>query len=380
MADDDDEGLFQGLWQELIDDDYDDVKPRFLAKLVTDIESQHQYHSNQQRGKYYDTFGTLRFAPRINLSEHFSLNGNINLSRMSTPYETNRVNADRFFEDHGMTVRELTLNHTKDNLSIIAGKFSPNFGTAWRWGRGIWARDLADNYRQLEKIGVGTMYKAGNEHQIGQYHFGLSAFTNDRKNLDNALMYNRDSDQKSDGKPGDTRSLESYVASLDIKFDFAKKEKLTYHFSYLNLAVNKKASSVTPGKIDDQKGYSLALNYRYPMHENFLLDTLIEFVNMKNVGGNSDVSEQYLSASIVAELYDKWNITFASAQRKNKEIEQNGFDEQLFEGSFGYKIRQTRFFDQLLLQIGYKSLRTNYKTSIIENNSYGLLVRYIQSF
>lgn len=382
----DDDNLFQGLWQEFIEDDYEDIKSQFSAKLVVDLESEHRHNSTRRQDEYNDTFGTVRFAPRIKLGKNLSLNGNIRLSRVSSQHAADRRNTlpngggDRFFEENGITARELVINYTKDDLSLIAGKFSPAFGTAWRWGRGIWARDVAENYRQLEKIGVGTIYKAGDYHKTGRYHFGFSAFTNDRKNLDNSLMNKRDSDQKSDARPGDTRSLESYVASVDIKFDFEENEKLTYHFSYLNLAVNETASQVTPTKIDDQKGFAAALNYRYPINDNFLLDTLVEYVDMKNVNGDSDITEKYLNASFVAEFYDNWNITLASGQRKNIEIDQNGFDEQLFEGSFGYKMKKTRFFDQLLLQIGYKSLRTNYKTSIIENNSYGLLVRYIKSF
>lgn len=377
---------FDGLWPNFIAKDYSAIEERFSAKLVTDINLDHQYNSTYEKDEFNDSRIIARFSPRVKITKNLSLNGNFRSERMSTSHEESRRNAsssgggDRSFEENGITINELAFNYTKKDVSLIAGKFGPNFGKAWRWGRGIWANDIAESYRQNEKLGLGGIYKAGDKQKTGRYNFGFSAFTNDTKNLDNSIINKRESDHKYDGRPGDTRSLESFVASADINFDFKNDEELSYHFAYLKLAVDKRNSKVTPSKIDAQKGLVMNMKYRYPINDNLLLDGLIEYVDMKNVGGDSDIGESYFNASLVSEIYENWNITLASSSRKNVEINQNGFDQNLSEISFGYKVNKNRFFDNLLLQIGYKNLRTNYKTSIDIQNSYGILVRYIKSF
>lgn len=376
---------FQGLWPNFINKDQDN-ESKFSGRIINDIDFDHQNNSTRRKEEYKDTKIVTRFSSQIKINNNFSLNSNLRLARVNTDYEESRRDAspngggDRTFEETGIMVRELALKYTKKDLSIIAGKFAPDFGAAWRWGRGIWSKDLAGSYRQVEKLGLGGIYKMGDRQKTGRYNFGFSAFTNDRKNLDNSLINKRDSDHKYDAKAGDTRSLESYVASLDINFDFKNNEELSYHFAYLNLAMNERLSQITPTKIDDQKGFVVNGKYRYPINDNFLVDGLLEYVDMKNVGGDSDISDRYFNASFVGEIYKNWNTTLAFANRKNLEIDQNGFDQNLSEISFGYKLNKNRFFDQLLLQVGYKNLRTNYKDSLNVQNSYGVLARYIKSF
>ena len=309
----------------------------------------------------------------------------IRLDQTSTESEQNlrALNpsaGNQYFENQTLFAQEIVITYENKNTSLLAGKFTPNFGTAWQWGRGIWSHDLARNYKENEKLGVGGVYRVGNLKKVGLYNFGLAAFTNDRNNLDNSLITNRDSDSKSDAKPGDTKSLKSYVASLDILFAFNKKEQLSYHFSYIDMAVNSRASSIPQNKIDSQKGIAAGMNYRYPINDYFLLDTLLEYVDLKNIGGNSDVGQQYSTLSFVGELCRNWNVTGATTNLAQKQINQNGFDQNLSEISVGYKFDKTVIFDKLLLQVGYKNSRTNYKTSVETNNSYGVLLRYIKSF
>jgi hypothetical protein len=380
------DSYFQGLWPNLVNKEYNVNEPMFSNRIVSDVNLDHRYNSTNRKDEYNDTATVARLSSKIKLNKNFSLNGRFSLNRISTADEDGRRSAssdgggDRAFENSGIAIRELNLSYAKKDVALVAGKFTPDFGTAWRWGRGIWSNDLANNYRQGEKLGLGGIYKMGDKQKTGRYNFGFSAFTNDRKNLDNSLINKRDSNHKYDAKPGDTRSLESYVASLDINFDFKNNEELSYHFAYLNLAVNERSSQVTPTKIDDQKGFVAGGKYRYPINDNFLFDGLLEYVDMKNVDGDSDINEKYFNASFVGEIYQNWNTTLAFANRKNVEIDQNGFDQNLSEISFGYKLNKNRFFDQLLLQVGYKNLRTNYKTSLDVQNSYGVLARYIKSF
>ncbi len=291
---------------------------------------------------------------------------------------------DRAYENLGLYVRELKLGYVDENFSFYAGKFRPHFGMAWSVGRGIWGNQFALNYQQLEKIGLSTYLRAGDLAKTGRYEFGVSFFTNDRKNLDNSLINKRDSDRKNQGLPADTRNLDSYVASLDVAFDFARDEKLFYRFSYQNLAVNSLASTVDSNKIGDQKGYSALINYQYPINSNLNLNGLAEYVYLKNVGGNSDITDKYLSSSLVANFFKNWNATLIYNAQQHFHLDQNGYDRNLTEISGGYSFFGNKLFDKLLFQVAYRNMRTNNKTAaaggLDTKNSYGILVRYIKDF
>jgi hypothetical protein len=372
----------QGLCQILMKNNYRMTEPKFSARLVTDIDFDRHYNSTDGVEQYSDTRSISRLFSRVKLNDEFALNTNLEFSSFNSVSGERTGNAigDRAFEENGAGIEELALSYNHKNVTILAGKYIPNFGTSWRWGRGIWSKDIAQSYKQDGKLGFAGIYKAGDKQKTGEYNFGFAAFTNDRKNLDNSFSNKSSPDHKYDAKAGDTRSLQSYVASVDIDFDFKEGEELSYHFAYMNLAVNERASKVAPTKIDNQKGFVASGKYRYPLHENFLLDGLLEYVDMRNVGGDSDITDKYFNFSLVGEIYHNWNVTLAESNRKNVEIDQNGFDQNLSEISFGYKLDKSRFFDQLLLQVGYRKLRTNYKTSLNEQDSVGILARYIKLF
>jgi hypothetical protein len=376
---------FEGLWQNLANQNFEEIEQRISGKLISDIDLNHYYDATDKKDEYNDANLISRFNSKIKINKNIFVNSNFLLTRMESAKEDDKRNAsqnagDRSFENLGIVTRELAISYSDKKKALIAGKFNPNFGTAWRWGRGIWARDLAQNYRQLEKLGIGAIYKLGDKEKTGRYNFGFSAFTNDRKNLDNSLINDRDSDGKDDQKAGNKKSLQSYIASLDVNFDFKNGEELSYHFAYQNLAFNKNVNNISGAKINNQKGFVFGSNYRYPINNKIILDGLLEYTDLKNLDGNPNISEKYFNANIVAEIYHNWNITLANSNRKNIKAHENSFNQNLSEISFGYKFNKNRFFDQLLFQAGYKKLRNDYKTSFDEINSLGILVRYIKSF
>lgn len=313
----------------------------------------------------------------------------------------NDITQDRNYGQEGAYLRDLRFGYNSDHVLLYAGKFRPFFGIAWRNGRynwydytsnnveqfdynntrGVWSDYIAQNYAQAEKLGAGGVIKAGNEKTIGKYELGLAFFTNDRKNLDNSIINSRVSQSKQDAVPGDTRSLKSYVLSLDVNYDFSFNEKLFYRFAYINLDVNSNAATVTPiGKIANQKGFEASMNYQYPFSRSFNLNGLAEYVHMQNVGGNSDFEDRYLNASIVANIFRNWNLTTAYGGRQSLQAGDNGFDQDMLEFSGGYRFDKSNIYDSLLLQLAYRNLRTNYKTDLDVKNSYGILVRYIKNF
>jgi len=368
---------------------------RTFSQVRAENLNSRDYQATNNNDEYTNSASRVNFISKIVLNKKWFTEINFRHEKVKLQNED-----DRNYGGEGAYLREFRVGYEGKNFIFYGGKFRPFFGIAWRNGRnnwtdysannyeqfdynntrGIWTDYIAQGYAQTEKLGITSVAKAGNAKTVGKYELGLSLFTNDRKNFDNSIASSRSSASKSDGLPGDTRSLASYVASLDVSFDFAQDEKLFYRFAYINLATNGLASSVTPEHIADQKGFSAAINYQYPFSRNFNLNGLAEYVSMKNVGGNSDVNDNYFSSSVVANIYQNWNITTAYSSRENSWIGQNGFNQNMSEISGGYRFDKNIIFDSLLIQAAYRNLRSDYRSSLDTKNSVGVLLRLIKNF
>ncbi len=372
----------QGILNDVVNSDskiFLNLRPKITGRLIAESQLEDNYKTTSKRDEYKDLNGKIRFYSNFQFSKTLSINSYVITTRLDNS-DAASTGKNRYFENVGTYFQELTLNSNHENYSLLAGKFNLNFGSAWRWDRGLWSYNIASNYRQTEKLGFGGVYRMGNAQKTGQYNFSFSTFTNDRKNLDNSVFVNRESDHKSDGRPGDTRSLSSYNLGLNINFDFGKQEKLSYNFSYLNLAVNKRATPVETSKVDDQKGFAAGMNYKYPWKENIAFDLLLEYVEMKNVDGNSDIGEKYMTGNLITRFYKNWNVLIGNSNRKQTNLERNGISQNLTEISFGYDFDKTKFFDRLTLQTGLKRGYTNDEIIPQTQNSLGVLVRYYKFF
>jgi hypothetical protein len=381
----------QGIMKGILEEDQSDFneekellnelsifQPSFVNRIVTDLNF-NDYH----RAPYSDTILQLdadaRLFSSLNFNKNLALNGFFRMNRV--PKIDNQNVGNSFFKNEGIFAEELNLSFKSKNYALVAGKFNLDYGNAWKWGRGIWTQDIAENYRQSEKLGVDGLFRIGDAKKTGLYEFDLAFFTNDRKNLDNSLITSRYSYPKSQKVPGDTRSLQSYVASLDINFDFGErfldKEKLSYHFAYLDLAMNSN-TSVTERIASDQKGFVASINYKYPVIENYSVDTLVEYQRTRNLRGITGLNQNYLTANIINKIYQNWNVTLGYANiDTSKKAAVTGFDRSLREISFGYDFAKTTFFDRLTLQLGYSKQNID---GIGKMNNIGLLMRYYKDF
>ncbi len=368
----------QGILNDIIASDAKNpllnIEPKITNRIVAETQFDDNYRTTSKRDEYKDLTGKIRFYTNLHLNKKLWLSSYLAVERLDNS-ATVHDGANRYFENTGAYFQELALNLNEEKYSLVAGKFNLNFGTAWRWDRGLWSYNIANDYKQTEKLGFSGVYRLGNAKNTGLYNFTFAAFTNDRKNLDNSVLVNRDSAHKSDGMPGDTRSLSSYNFGLNIDFDFGKQEKLSYNFSYLNLAVNSRASSVIPSKLADQKGLVAGMNYKYPWKENLAFDLLLEYVQMKNVGGNSEISERYLTGNVITKFYRNWNVLIGHTSKNQALTSQN-----LSEISFGYDFNKTKIFDRITLQTGVKHMIINDGITPQTRNAWGVMARYYKYF
>ncbi len=359
---------------------------KIFNNFILDINSNDNYRAENSKNQYRETNATVRHFTTMHLGKGLSFNTQINLSPFYKDSENDKRAAsangggDRIFEDEGLFLREIYLRYNKEKYTLIAGKMNLNYGYAWRWDRGIWTFELAEKYRQVNKIAVGGVYRIGNQKTTGQYNFNFNVFKNDRKYLDNSLITKSDSIYKSDALAGDGSLLQSYLASVDIKFDFGEKEKLSYNFGYINLAVNNRMTQVPLAKLQDQKGFVVGMRYQYPIAQNYDIDGLVEYSKMNNLNGNSDFNEHYFSANIINKLYNNWNVTFGYSRYESNLMQTNGLNQSLSEVSFGYEFNKNSFFDRLVLQTGYKNSRNDYGGNLAMKDSVGFLLRYYKGF
>jgi hypothetical protein len=357
------------------------------SRIALEVYFDDNYDNDDKKSENLDSGIRARIDNSLKFGSGISLNTNLLIDRFDNIDKTARRNSsvnsnrDRSFENIGISLRELNISKSTKDYSLIAGKFHLNFGSGWRWDRGIWMREIANsNYRQVEKLGAAAILHAGDLQKTGKYHLSLSSFTNDRKNLDNSTLSNRNSDNKASASAGDTRSLKSYAVMLDIDFDFGEREKLSYQFSYLNLAANARASNIEAGKIDNQKDLLLNVHYQYPINDNLLIDGLLEYVEVENLNGNSDIREKYFTANFITKIGDHWSVLLGNSRRQNIHLGANGFDQNISEASLGYEFKKNSIFDRLTIQAGYKNFRNDQRTVIEELNTVGFLIRYYKSF
>lgn len=382
--------MTNGAWKNL-NDRYDQSMGSdevFSGFINSRLYYNDTYQSNKRASEFKETFVASRMGLGLQLYPNLFLKSVLILEKMPQASETARRSqlpsggGDRSFENEGAFLDELVLNYNYKRFSVLAGKFTPNFGDAWRRSNGIWVNELARTYEYDEKLGAGVIQRAGNKNTIGEYVFGFSAFTNDRKNFDNSIITKRDSESKSDGVVGDTRSLQSYVASMDIFYEFAgekkSEEKLSYHFAYSNLAVNERQNtSNIPAFLGDQKSVAVNMHYEHPFSDNFLLDSLVEYVNIKNLDGNILASENLLTINLTGYVYSDVYLTLARATDQRKEFGTNGLDSYINEISLGYKLEKLHpTLKYSTISVGYNQRQIDDKIDPINSRAWGLMIKH----
>ena len=368
-----------GTFKKLLDDKHlkhftSDLDIKFRNEIAYDLHSNKNYHAKK---KTDNAESVGRLYSNLNFAQNLSLNSTLHFERLQQQTQ----NDDNILDREGLYLRELNLTYDNKKHGFIVGKFDLNFGKAWNFNRGIVSHKMAQNYVQSEKIGFGEVLRIGDLEKTGRYQFAYSFFKNDRKYLDNSIITSRHSPSKIDASAGDDNLFGSYILSMDVDFDFDKETKLNYHFSYLNAAINEKFSNVLDqNKIDDQKSYVVAMNYITPLSQDVVMDSLIEYVDIKNYQGNADIGEKYLSVNSILKFYQNYNLTLGHATRQNIQANSSGFDETITEISAGYDIVESKLFDKLTIQLGYEYLRNDFKTSLESKNSLIALLRYQKRF
>ncbi len=365
----------------------DDFKSSHNNLLIADFYADNNNQTTNLKNNYKTGYSRFNLYSNIQPIKNLTINSYLKFENIFDDYKatsrdialtsTNNPNSrNNYFK-----IKEFNLSYNFTKFSLVAGKFTANFGTAWRFNEGIWLRDIANNYLQDEKLGAVINTKLGDQKKVGEYNFAFGVFANNGGNLDNSAIILRDPNYQYHSSLSNKKSPSSYLAALDILYDFGEDKKLSYHFSHINLAPSERFSKINGAKIANQKAWSFGGNYQYPWSQKLQSNALLEYTKINNVGGNNHVKDNYLIANLVNNICKNYNITFGYGRHKNVILNaSNGFRQDFFEVSAGYKFSKTKIFDLLSLQIGYKGIRTNYKTSLEKWQDYGVRLVYLKNF
>jgi hypothetical protein len=357
------------------------------GEFETEFFDNYTYDSNNKKNEFNENYLRSRLHLKVNFTDKLSLTSRIRLRESNPTSEATQRSTSpkgggsKSFEDEVLFLQRLHLNYDYKNGTFVAGKFATKFAQSYQRKDNIWLFEKARaRYMQNEKLGFANYLKAGNEKENGHYVLGLATFTNDSKSLDNSTITKESTATKVTGRPGDKRGLKSYIASMDINYDFGAQEKLSYHISYINLAVNENLSPVSKEKIEDANAYAVNMHYQYPLHKHILGKAFIEYVNFSNNEGNIDQDVDFLTTILTFNLFKDYSITIGKYFEQQTTIGGNGIDNEVKEFNLGYSFNDQSILKGIKIMAGVKHEQTDSKTSKVKNNVAGLLVRYIKKF
>ncbi|MBU6140570.1 MAG: hypothetical protein KGP29_03305 [Proteobacteria bacterium] len=260
-----------------------------------------------------------------------------------------------------LIVEELKAHFENEDMRFVAGKFDPTFGTAWRKSKriGVFASQFNEDYNLREKLGAGiTALLEGSQ-------ITFNTFMNDTTGLSNSTINKRGAASNNRGIAGNGGAMSSYSLSMEGK-NFIGIENWFYNFGYRNLAV---------GKVEGRSrevAHVVGSEYLYKITRDTSLIPLMEFVNIKDFGGETGRDARYTTLALIAK-YSGWIASASVVTREIKQRQRSGNDvsDHQIQFSIGYK-----FTNNLTLDLS----RANIKENGSKGSLIGTTLSYLYKF
>jgi hypothetical protein len=327
---------------------------------VFETQLEEGYDADNSNDERTNLFGRSELLPTIPINDKFFVDGTIVLE----PLQDSPAGEDTFFDQEGIFIENVKLNYQDGAIHAFAGKFNPDFGKAWDWGRGIWSEDFAEDYEVTQKIGFGGAYTLDMA-DAGSHTFTASTFYNDTTILSESIITRIDRVRQADGGAGNTQDFSSYVLSLAGE-EIAEVEGLSYQVAVRHLAG---ADNSTTGT-NDEDGFTAGFGYVFPVSENVEMDALVEFADIKNFEGSAE-DKQFIYANLITRIDENWNVTAGYTQRKTEAAGAADVNDDLLQLSGGYD-----FGNGFTLETGIRSSEEANE----DKNIIGGLARYVMEF
>ena len=325
--------------------------PRLEGEVVIELQNDWQYDSNdtanQFNNLYTTTEGDFNLFPFQELEGLF-----LNLHLTVEQINTGSGSGNKFFDQQGGFVENISLNYEADWWSVIGGKYGPNFSIAYDTAPGIYGTDLAEEDIEIaEKWGFGGSLTYSNE-TYGAHTLSSSLFTADKTFLSESIFNNRGRLQTSDGGPTNTNSLGSAVVAIDgAVFAFAPGLSYQIGGAYLDTqrVVDEETEEIIPNsETDSEYRFVAATQYAIDITDEIAATPLLEYVHFWNGGGYKNEDRDYLTATGLI-TYQNWNLAFGTTQKWVGPPDGRNYNDNQWQVSAGYE-----FDFGLTLDVGWK--------------------------
>ena len=230
------------------------------------------------------------------------------------------------YKDYGLGIETLKLGYTGTNIALNAGKFNPTFAIGYNKYRfsGIYGTILPSEYELTEKLGgnISALLPFGN--------ITFNLFTDDTTDL-STTMFKRAGKDKSKGGAGNTKRLNNYSITFNVKLD-----NLTFNFGYRKLNDDHKYDFNNKDVNTGENGWTGALEYKITLDYDITIKPFIEYTYLENYDGMLERDVQYLTTFLPI-MFENWHLIFSNTYKFDIEKYHKKYNSYLSQISFGYK-------------------------------------------
>ena len=279
------------------------------------------------------------------------------------------------YKDYGLGIETLKLGYIGTNIALNAGKFSPTFALAYNKYRfsGVYGTILPSEYELIEKLGgsISALLPFGN--------ITFNLFTDDTTDL-STTMFKRTRKDKSKGGAGNTKTLDNYSITFNIKVD-----DLTFNFGYRSLNDDHKYDLNNKNVDRAEKGWTAALEYKLTLDYDITIKPFVEYTYLGAYDGMMKRKVHYLTGFFPI-MFENWHLIFSDTHKFDLERYYKNYISHLSQISFGYK------FDFGLMLDFARVWRTEYKKADgfailkerqkfrMNKNAYVFMISYVYDF
>lgn len=297
--------------------------PRIEISIPIEVQNDWTYESDDPGNEHNQLFTKIEPEVTIHLTQGLTLVGHAVIEPVRDP----AAREDRAFEDHGVFVEDLYVDHAFGRFGFRGGKFTPAFGVGWDITPGIHGTDFAEaGYELAERIGISG--RVGFEIETaGAYTVTLHAFFLDTTVLSESLGRGRGTTERADGGVSNTEDPSSYALTLDGEA-IAGIDGLGARVSYIHQARGE-------GDAADENGLSAALWHEIRLGPDLTLAPVLEIVHFDDADGVDGQDRDFLT--LAGRLgWHGWNLTLAYTGRDTKASGAPEVDDEQFQVSAGY--------------------------------------------
>ncbi len=332
--------------------------PRVTVEIPIEVQNDWAYESDDETAEFDTLFTVIEPAITIALSDRFSIFAGLVLQPVQAPPSND---GDRLLDDQGLFIEVLKATYATERFSVFGGKFTSDFGIAWDAAPGVYGTDLAEEYEQAERLGVGGSVTLG-WRGLGRHTIAASSFFADTSSLAESALTRRKKTRRADGGPGNTGGLDSFAISLGGG-DIEGVPGLRYHLAFIHQGGGADGEKV-------ERGVAVGAEYALQVSDMFAVTPILEYVTFDNAGGVDGQDRFYLTGGI-ALTYGNWNLALASTRKDTATAAGDEIDERQSQVSAGYAFKNGFGVD-----LGWKTVRN----AGIDTRTLGMLLRYAVGF